>query len=262
MSEQQEISADSESERASAPRPAPFAVFPHKPSLSHPLTRVFENRSGGFYGRFDADALASQAAAFISSNSDGNEELLVQSMHNFLALAQKDCVALASTTEGSGVHVTHSCWLCIRMTLPTDDWFDEWFYPRWHTDGRMFDCTCPEPKVPHSKYAFTILGPSTRVMVPNPAVTAVLNMGSETGRAWDQNKPDPELAKKLAEYPEAAIETGQINRFSWNEHDSPVHSEPDSTKLHRVFVSVLFGREDELRDMCNIRDEEYGFWTE
>ncbi|KAF7545314.1 hypothetical protein G7Z17_g9271 [Cylindrodendrum hubeiense] len=242
--------------RVSVTRPAPFATFPHEPLHPGVVTCIDKNRDGGFYGPFDAHLLATQAAAFICSNSDANEGLLVQVFHRFLALAWEDYTAGASTKGDSKAQEEQSCWLCIRMTLPTD----AWVVPRWHTDGRMFDCTCKEPKMPHSKYGFSILGPSTRVMAPDPAVSAVLETLSETGQPWDQNSPDPELAKRLAEYPEAEVKLGQVIRFSWGEHDSPVHSEPDSTGLHRVFVTVLLGSKDEIKDMCDMRDEVYGSW--
>lgn len=87
--------------------------------------------------------------------------------------------------------------------------------------------------------AFTVLGPSTRVMISSPAVNLVLETLSEKGRPWTQNRPDSRLAKRLAEYPEVAIELGQVIQFSWNQRASLVHSEPDSTGLHRGFVSVL-----------------------
>lgn len=55
-----------------------------------------------------------------------------------------------------------------------------------------------------------------RVMIPNPSVKAVMGMRSEeTGRSrWNQNSPDPELAKRLAEYPEAEVQPGQVIQFS------------------------------------------------
>ncbi|KAH6867561.1 hypothetical protein B0T10DRAFT_502333 [Thelonectria olida] len=256
QSKREVVGADSAPGHASTTRPAPFAIFPHEPLPPRLLTRVDRNCDRGFYGPFDAQLLASQAAAYIHSSSDANEELLLQVMHKFLSLAQEDCMAEAAAAGSARPQATHSCWLCIRLGVPTD----AWVVPRWHTDGRMFDCKCPEPKMPHSKYGFTILGPSTRVMEPNPAVTSILETGSETGRPWDQNSPDPELAKRLSEYPQATIELGQVIRFSWGQQDSPVHSEPDSTDLDRVFITILFGSEDEVRDMCDFREDEYGIW--
>lgn len=50
----------------------------------------------------------------------------------------------------------------------------------------------------------------------------------------------------------------QIIRFSWGQPDSPVHSEPDWSSSDRVFVSVLFGSEEELRVMCDFRGDKYG----
>jgi hypothetical protein len=256
QSKREVVGADSALCQASTTRPAPFAILPHEPLTPRLVTRVDRDCDGGFYGPFDAQLLASQAAAYIHSSSDANKELLLQVIQKFLSLAQEDCMAEAAATGSPRPQATHSCWLCIRLRVPTD----EWVVPRWHTDGRMFDCTCPEPKMPHSKYGFTILGPPTRVMEPNPAVTSILETGSETGRPWDENSPDPELAKRLSEYQQATIKPGQVIRFSWGQRDSPVHSEPDSSGLDRVFVTVLFGSEDELRDMCDFRENEYGIW--
>ncbi|KAH6656323.1 hypothetical protein BKA67DRAFT_551611 [Truncatella angustata] len=247
------VNTDYESVPLPWSQPAPFAIFPYKPLFPNLLTRVDQVRSSGFYGFFNADLLASQAADFIRSNSDADQELLVQVMRQFLNLAKQDCLAGATTKN---VQVVHSCWLDIRMTLP----IPSRVVPRWHTDGRMFDCKCPT-KIPHSKYAFTIMGPSTRIIAPNPAATEILEKGSPTGRRWDQNQPDPELAETLARYEEVAIRLGQIIRFSWNQPDSPIHSEPDSSGLCRVFVSVLFGSEEELRDMCDFRGEKYNYWN-
>ncbi|KAM0323046.1 hypothetical protein ACHAQA_009145 [Verticillium albo-atrum] len=227
-------------------RPAPFAVFPHEPLPSGLISIIKKELSSGFYGAFNATLLAAQAAAVICANSDASEDLLKDALHKFLSLAQDD------TASDSAL----SCWLCVRMTLPTTNWV----IPRWHTDGIMFDCACPPPQLPHSKYAFTILGPSTRVMVPDQAVTTLICGRSPTGRDWDTNDPDPELAARMAEFEEASVGLGQVIRFSWGQTDSPVHSEPDSSGQERVFISVLLASDEEIRDMCEFRGTEFGVW--
>ncbi|KAM0284560.1 hypothetical protein ACHAQH_001926 [Verticillium albo-atrum] len=231
--------------QTSTPRPAPFVIFPHEPLPVDLISRIDGESNLGFYGPVDAPNIATQAASAIARNSDADENHLREILINFLKLARDDTTSDAA----------HSCWLCIRMILPTTNWF----VPRWHTDGRMFTCSCPPLERPHSKYAFTILGPSTRIMVPNPAVHAVVNTPPE-GRDWDLNDPDPELAERMAEFEEAKVELGQVIRFSWDQPDAPVHSEPDSSGSMRVFISVMFGSEEEIKDMCNLRGEEYGVW--
>ncbi|VUC25898.1 unnamed protein product [Clonostachys rosea] len=243
--------------REESDRLEPLRVFTSEPLPSNLITRVNRNRSNGYYGAFDATILAPKAAELIATNSDAQQQPLVEVLKRLLARAEADCVAEAVAGEkNASAQLTQSCWLCIRMTLPTD----EWVVPRWHTDGRMFDCTCPDSTAPHSKYAFTILGPPTRVMFTSPDAHKILKSPSPSGRRWNANDPDPELAKALESYPQAAIEPGQMIRFSWAQQDSPIHSEPDSTDMHRVFVSILFGTESELRDMCNFRGETYGEW--
>ncbi|KAH7303860.1 hypothetical protein B0I35DRAFT_446127 [Stachybotrys elegans] len=227
-----------------------LAIFPQEPLPELGLTHVDQDSYGGYYGLFDMQVLAGKAAAFVGSRSNGDAGQLVPLFEKFLTLAQQDCASDPTAQP------THSCWLCIRMTLPTD----VWTVPRWHTDGIMFDCTCPEPRTPHSKYAFTLLGPSTRVIAPDPMATAVLLSPSDTGDEWDQNEPDSELASRLSGYAQATLAPGQVFRFSWGHRDSPIHSEPDSTGLHRVFVSILFGGEAEIQDMCESRGAQYGCW--
>ncbi|KAK7211849.1 hypothetical protein V2G26_019027 [Clonostachys chloroleuca] len=243
--------------RLESARPEPLRIFPSEPLPLNLITRVNKNRPNGYYGPFDANLLATKAAELIAVNSDARQQPLVEVLNRLLTQAEADCVAEAvAGQKNANAQVTHSCWLCIRMTLPTD----EWVIPRWHTDGRMFDCTCPDSAAPHSKYAFSILGPSTRAILTNPDAHKILHSPSPSGRRWDTNDPDPELAKALESYPQASIEPGQMIRFSWAQEDSPIHSEPDSTNMHRVFVSILFGSESELRDMCDFRVETYGTW--
>ncbi|CAH0045955.1 unnamed protein product [Clonostachys solani] len=236
--------------RVEPARPEPLRIFSPEPLPPNLITRVDKERSNGYYGAFDANLLATKAAELIA--------LLVEALSRLLTQAEADCVAEAvAGQKNASAQIAHSCWLCIRMTLPTD----AWVVPRWHTDGRMFDCACPDSTAPHSKYAFSILGPSTRAILTNPGAHKILHSPSPSGRPWETNDPDPELAEALESYPQAAIEPGQMIRFSWAEEDSPIHSEPDSTNAHRVFVSILFGSESELRDMCDFREETYGAWN-
>lgn len=68
-------------------------------------------------------------------------------------------------------------------------------------------------------------------------------------RAW--------LAESYTSAPRVPIGEGEIVRFSWGRDDSPVHSEPDLVG-ERVFVSVLYGSEEEIRGMCEWREAKYG----
>jgi len=100
----------------------------------------------------------------------------------------------------------------------------------------------------HSKYSVTLLGSPTRILVENELVTAVV-----------QPKDNFEVMRgkyaiRLEGQPMVGVGKGEIVRFTWGRRDSPVHSEPDMDG-DRVFVSVLFGSEAEVRIMIRWRDE-------
>ncbi|KAH8885557.1 hypothetical protein GQ53DRAFT_751246 [Thozetella sp. PMI_491] len=161
-------------------------------------------------------------------------------------MSHEDC--LKSSDPADVPAIGTACWLCIRAFGPTD----EYVQPRWHRDGRMFQCTCrADPAVPHSKYAVSLLGPATRILAPSAYVDEVMSIGQH----WENRLV---LAEKLVGCEALAVEPGQIIRFTWGQEDSPVHSEPDFSGQDRVFASVLFGSEQEIRDMCDMRDEIYG----
>lgn len=72
-------------------------------------------------------------------------------------------------------------------------------------------------------------------------------------RGLDEESPRVELIEALKGCEEYTVQYGQVIRFSWGQDDSPVHSETDFSGEDRVFVRVLFGSEEEIRDMCRLR---------
>jgi hypothetical protein len=207
------------------------------------LTSIEKENSCNFFGPFDIATISALAAEYVVANSDGDIHKIKEVLREFLTLASEDASADASKMDRE--NLIHSCWLCIRMWHPGP----EFVTPRWHQDGRMFTCTCEAKGVPHSKYAFVLKGPSTRLLASIPLVHEVVD-----NRSYTQQ----EIAEKLVECEEILVQRGQVIRFSWGQDDSPVHSEPDCSFESRVFVSVLFGNENELRDMALIRESEYG----
>lgn len=100
----------------------PLKIFPCKPLPPDLISRVEKDHSGGFYGYFDAESLATRAAILIGSYSDAIKETLMEVMHDFLESCQEDHMA-ESMKAGVPVSLSSlSCWLCIRMTLPTVYW--------------------------------------------------------------------------------------------------------------------------------------------
>ncbi|EFQ30877.1 hypothetical protein CGRA01v4_12947 [Colletotrichum graminicola] len=245
----------------------PLEVFPPPPGFRSPVTSVHREGTYEFYGPASTSGLTVSASDFILKHCAADKDGLVRALSSFLDDAAAHARQQASSTDQE--RSTHSTWLCVRITAPTD----AWAIPRWHRDGRMFDCMCAAPR-PHAKYAMTLLGPPTRMLWPSETVDAAvrkveaqhsgLGMGENDYSYESEEKERAGLAEALEEIPLVELQTGQVVRFTWGESDAPVHSEPDSSAEARLFLSVMFGSEAELRDMCSIRDEVYGeesTWT-
>lgn len=236
----------------------PLEVFPPPHDFRSPIKSVGREAVYEFHGPLSPPTLATSASDFILQHCTGNRADLIQSLSTFIA----DSADLTWQRAGAPDQdaSTHSTWLCVRITAASD----EWITPRWHRDGRMFTCTCTAPG-PHAKYAVTLLGPPTRLLCPSEDVDAVVRM-AEAKRSErdngsyedDEDAERAELAATLKDMPHVELRRGQAIKFTWGEEDAPVHSEPDSSAEDRVFVSILFGSEEELRDMCHLRDKVYG----
>jgi hypothetical protein len=201
------------------------------------MTTVIDGDVYDYYGPVPAPHMITEAAHFMAQNSDAQMSPLEETLKNFLRRTREDCTG---TPEESA-----AAWLTIRMTKPTDEYT---LIPRWHQDGVMFP---PDRAgLVRSKYAMTILGKPTRIMVASPYVFEVV------GPDHDSEEMRQEYAERLASQPLENVATGQIFRFSYGQLDSPVHSEPDMNS-DRVFLSVLYGSEAELRRMCDWRHERY-----
>ncbi|KAF7888296.1 uncharacterized protein EAF02_002837 [Botrytis sinoallii] len=142
--------------------------------------------------------------------------------------------------------------------------------PRWHQDARMFDYTClhshsghedegsssdpnKKEKAIHSKYATTLLGPCTRLLPETYFLRS--SMVEVMGLSREEEKI--ELAKRFENEECVSLVVGDIIRFTWRDEDSPVHSESDISCSDRVFVSLMFGSKEELRQMCKWRHVEF-----
>jgi hypothetical protein len=226
----------------------PLEVLPPPVDFCSPVTSVQREASYGFYGPFSVARLAASAADFVLDHCAGDAAGVAQAFSTFLA----DAAAHAGRLDREGC--IEAAWLCVRLTPPTDAWVT----PRWHRDGRMFNCACPaSPSRPHAKYAVTLRGPPTRLLCPSEAVdVAVRGVKPRYGDGEDEARA--ELAAALEGMPLVELHPGQVVRFTWGQADAPVHSEPDSSTEDRVFVSVMFGSEKELREMCSFRRVTYG----
>ncbi|KAF2447165.1 hypothetical protein P171DRAFT_430087 [Karstenula rhodostoma CBS 690.94] len=222
---------------------APLLILPLAIDVPH-FTSVERNTTFNYFGPVSSP-LVSRAAHFLCSNTDtADEASLDTTLQSFLHASHADCVGNADEKS--------CCWFTIRLTKPHSG-FD---VPRWHQDGRMYTYDEGREAVARSKYALTLLGPPTLVLPAEDAVFATMAPGEEK---QDQVYGDLRmwLAQRFQDVKRVEVGKGQVVRFGWGREDSPVHSEP-RLETDRVFMTVLFGSERELRSMCEIRGVNFG----
>ena len=150
-------------------------------------------------------------------------------------------------------------WFEIRLSKGSE----EYILPRWHCDGVYFDTQ----KDQHFKLVTTLLGPGT-LFLKNGVEARSIEREEETRvdetldsmdfenyearmkeRRRLEDKQRMNLAERLDEWERVQLKFGECARFRVGNGEAAVHSEPDS-RGDRVFVSVLPGRESELREMA------------
>ena len=178
----------------------------------------------------------------MTDNSNASQSEVKATLENFFDICKSNYVL----TKGGEAPLEVAAWLTIRMTFPTHD-FD---MPRWHRDGRMYEAD-QVGDINH-KYATTLLGNPTRVLEASELVQEVMSM--EHDRDYDRQRKT--CAEALAREQPLHIQAREIIRFSWGQDDSPVHSEPEM-KSDRVFLSIVFGSENEIRSLCTFRKQIY-----
>ncbi|CEI61878.1 hypothetical protein FVEN_g2934 [Fusarium venenatum] len=238
--------------------PSPCAVLTLPVEIPH-ITSTSEVLDLDYFGPVD-DSISIEGSKFVARLTDGVENEVARIIKEFIVTTQNDCVGNAKEKR--------ACWFTIRSTKPTD----EFNIPRWHQDGPMYPYDKGREEVVRSKYALTLLGPPTLMLVPDEDAFATERQGIAQHFWWqekDTHRPSAEewdeadlklrkwLENEFKETPRVQIEHGQIVRFSWGRDNSPLHSEPDII-CDRIFISVLYGSESELRRMCDWREGKYG----
>ncbi|KAK5946954.1 hypothetical protein PMZ80_001099 [Knufia obscura] len=217
-------------------------LLPLSPNqANHNITRVTQPKTIPFYGSLSTllNHRLHDFSIQLAENTDGDVTSITNTLRSVLSQSLTDC----STPK-------ESCWFEVRMTTPDPAYVT----PRWHYDGPMFDA---DDKDPHTgrrrsiraKYATVLLGPATRFLdVPHTSELASCLKYDEDDMLQRQA-----VDKYLASYPgveRVHAQPGQIARFAWGQELGGVHSEPDMSGSDRVFVSVLFGSEREIRDLA------------
>ncbi|KAH8702891.1 hypothetical protein GQ44DRAFT_732618 [Phaeosphaeriaceae sp. PMI808] len=240
------------------PNQPPCAILPN-PIPTPPITCTTQESTFDYYGPVDS-SLAPSASKFLATTTNAAESDVLSTLTSFLHATQTDCIGTPSEKK--------SCWLTMRVTKPTA----AFHVPRWHQDGRMYPYDEARKDVVRSKYALTFMGPTTLMLQPNQRSFDVLKRGTAQHYWWEEKgdvEPTDEeweetddalrawLADAFKDESRVRVGDGDVVRFSWGREDSPVHSEPDMVS-DRVFVTVLYGSEAELRGMCEWRNAEYG----
>jgi hypothetical protein len=223
------------------------------------ITSTKRESTFDYYGLADA-SLVTEASNFLARLTDGAEQEMKHVIETFLRITQSDCTGHAEDKR--------ACWLTIRLTKRST----AYEIPRWHQDGGMYPYDEGREDVVRSKYGLTLLGPPTLMLEPDEHVYTTQREGEAQHYWWWEtvsHKPSEEeiddadvklrgwLANKFKDTPRVQVGHGEVVRFSWGRDDSPVHSEPDLIS-DRVFMTVLYGSELELRRMCEWRDAQYG----
>ncbi|PVH97889.1 hypothetical protein DM02DRAFT_616192 [Periconia macrospinosa] len=235
---------------------SPLALLANRLELP-PITSVKEEVVFDYFGLVENPFLDS-AATFLAAHTDAPLQAASRTLTSFFATAHTDCVG--------NIGEKSACWLTIRLSQP----HDAFSVPRWHQDGRMYPYDESRENVPRSKYGVTILGPPTLLFEytsPENLIkekeglekhfprNGVSKTEEESDEAFDQLRSwlaDQFRSEKLLQ-----LGAGQIVRFTWGREDSPFHSEPDIVS-DRVFMTVLFGSENEIRAMAEWRAAPFG----
>lgn len=253
------------------PQHLPFKAFPsgdRDPLEGLPSKLKYDGEYRATYkfvGDYDQTKLANKATDFIVTRSDGKHETILNEMERFLSTAAQDCIETTAPADRS--NATQMCWFSIKIGSPDKSSKQ----PRWHQDGMMFPREGVENL--HAKYAFTLLGPSTRVVLATPEQNELWETADRTFKAENREmfesvergdkgafetwfkKKEPFMAERLQGVEEVKIEPRQIIRWVCGE-GFPVHSEPDSSEAERIYVNMFFGTEDEMKN--NYLGEEIG----
>ncbi|KAK8064852.1 hypothetical protein PG994_007490 [Apiospora phragmitis] len=238
------------------------------------MTRIHQEKVHSFYGPFDAATLSASAAACIASNSAGDADRLTAVLGRFLDHARGDCIAEAAPLDKP--QVTQACWLAVRVFKPSK----EYEVPRCTATGvcspalarqprkgkRQNRCRCRRRRLQETARQRRIPSTPSRCWAPRRVCSSPTKRWKTPSRMWrtawggsmshgcGPSSPKPSRGARSV----MSWERGQVIRFSWGQDDAPVHSEPDFGGKGRVFVSVLFGGEEEIRDMCRRRRETFG----
>ncbi|CAJ0552394.1 Ff.00g063730.m01.CDS01 [Fusarium sp. VM40] len=227
------------------------------------ITSTKRESTLNYYGLANA-SIAAEATNFLARLTDGVEQEMKHTIETFLRITQNDCTGNAEEKR--------ACWLTIRLTKRST----EFEIPRWHQDGCMYPYDEGREEVVRSKYGLTLLGPSTLMLKSDESVYTTQREGEAQHYWWlgtaahepsedEMDDADAKLrewlANKFKHTPRVQVGHGEVVRFSWGRDDSPVHSEPDLIS-DRVFMTVLYGSELELRRMCEWRNTQYGSFCE
>ncbi|KAF2656842.1 hypothetical protein K491DRAFT_677786 [Lophiostoma macrostomum CBS 122681] len=242
-----------------SPQP-PLATLPGVLELPR-IGAVKRPSNFSYYGPV-SPRLVSEAAQFLTTRTDVDFMAVSPYLDSYLNSTSADCIG--SDAEKS------ACWFLIRITQSGD----QWKIPRWHQDGRMYPYDTGRESVVRSKYGTTLLGPHTLMLPAAPHLFDILKQSKEIFWFW-QGEKDVFAQTTAAQRQDSMFEQriwlaeeykneelvelrkGEIIRFSWGRDDSPIHSEPDLV-CDRVFLTVLYGSAQELKGMCEMREEVYG----
>jgi hypothetical protein len=223
----------------------PLHTFPLSTSWKSPIASVRNATFYNFFGAVSAlKADRSSAIQFCTENCILDENALESSIVDFIDATHADC--LGTYDEKQSCHVTIFLWKAEPKGFGK---------PAWHRDGPLHPMTRGSMAFTRSKYSTTLKGQPTRVLVNT---SNVINTATEV---YDKDLRYDDMARifEKAGFDKTQcedIKTGQLVRFTWEGVDCPVHAEPMITE-DRVFLSVIYGTEIEIKGLAEWREEPY-----
>jgi hypothetical protein len=182
--------------------------------------------------------LVARATEFCLSNGISGKAQLETLLASFFARAKKEHLA----PEHDAIFLT------IRITTPNDA-FD---IPRWHQDGSYW--TIKENEEPY-KIGTVLVGPPTLFLdsEDNSDLADEYQKSFDMFRAdrekWPEERQRTFLAKRFEGKRVLQAGEGQVAKWLVGTKNAPIHSEPPM-KAGRVFLSLLPGTEDQIRELC------------
>lgn len=171
----------------------------------------------------------------------GNEQSLSKSVGDIIDKLIKEM------GKGFEEHarVPQHAWVTIRASIPNP----LFKIPRWHSDGTYFSGSAKQYKV-----AISLKGPSTLFCaLPPEKKESFYELQNKIENPFDE-KMRMEMVSFIADAKIDSVKFGTGSIFAVGRPEGAVHSEPNQSDSSRIFMSVVFANEAQIRELAANRN--------